>query len=76
MSLFDDSTKKSKIKIGYGDLFRAKMTIKNIKKLPINKRRSLVLKMYNRAKYHKNQTSDMRKSMKFFKKWLNKKTSK
>ena len=26
--------------------------------------------MYNRAKFHANQTSDMREAMKVFKKWL------
>jgi hypothetical protein len=32
--------------------------------------------MYNRAKYHANQTDGMRDAMKIFKKWLNNKKSK
>lgn len=70
MSLFDDTKRKSSLKIGYGNLSKAKQTIKSIKKLKPGRQRSIVYKMYNRAKYHKNQTQDMRKAMKYYKKWL------
>ena len=65
--LFDNVKRsKSKLKIGYGNLSKAKQTIRSLKKMPKNKRKLILLKMYNRAKYHKNQTKDMRSAMKYF----------
>lgn len=71
-ALFSDSERKPRAKIGYGDAKRAKETIKNIKKFDKGYQIQVVNSMYNRAKYHANQTSDMRESMKVFKEWLNK----
>ena len=71
-ALFSDSERKPRAKIGYGDAKRAKETIENIKKFDKGYQIQVVNSMYNRSKYHANQTSDMRESMKVFKKWLDK----
>ena len=65
-SLYSNSDrKKSRTKIGYGNAKRASETLdKSYQKQVVNT-------MYNRAKFHANQTSDMREAMKIFKKWLN-----
>ena len=70
--LFSDSERKPRAKIGYGDAKRAKETIENIKKFDKSYQIQVVNSMYNRAKYHANQTPDMRESMMVFKKWLDK----
>lgn len=68
-SLYENG-KKSRTKIGYGNAKRALETLKNIKKFDKLYQTRVVNTMYNRAKFHANQTSDMRESMKIFKKWL------
>lgn len=40
------------------------------KKLPRSKQNQIVNTMYNRAKFHANQTKDMKKAMKVFQKWM------
>ena len=80
-SLFSDNHPKTTI-AGFG--YRNKNTaIKTIKKVEKTKRGidykfQVINTMYNRAKYNKNQTKDMREAMKIFKKWLDnyKKTKK
>jgi len=70
-SLYSNSNrKKSRTKIGYGNLKRASETLKNIKRFDKSYQIQVVNTMYNRAKFHANQTSDMRDAMKIFKKWL------
>lgn len=75
-SLYSDGKKKPKTKTGYGDSKRAKETLKNIKKFDNKYQMQVVNTMYNRAKYHANQTEGMRDAMKIFKKWLKNKKSK
>ena len=70
-SLYASGTKKPRTKTGYGDAEKAKMTLKNIKKFDRTYQTQVVNTLYNRAKYHKYQTKDMREAMKVFKKWLN-----
>ena len=71
-SLYSNSyrKKRSRTKIGYGNAKRALETLKNIKKYDKLYQTQVVNTMYNRAKFHANQTSDMREAMKIFKKWL------
>ncbi len=71
-SLYADGSKKPRTKTGYGNAEKAKMTLKNIKKFDKVYQSQVVNTMYNRAKYHKNQTKDMKEAMKIFKKWLDK----
>ncbi len=69
-SLYSNSNrKKSRTKIGYGNSKRASETLKNIKRFDKSYQIKVVNTMYNRAKFHANQTSDMRDAMKIFKKW-------
>jgi len=75
-SLYSDGKKRPKTKTGYGNSTRAKETLKNIKKFDNKYQMQVVNTMYNRAKYHANQTEGMRDAMKIFKKWLNTKKSK
>ena len=71
-SLYANGKKRSKVKSGYGDEKKAEDTIKNVKKYNKKYQYQVINTMYNRAKYHANQTKDMRKAMVVFKKWLNK----
>ena len=71
-SLYADGSKKPRTKTGYGNADKAKMTLKNIKEFDKVYQYQVVNTMYNRAKYHKNQTKEMREAMKIFKKWLDK----
>jgi S1-C subfamily serine protease len=71
-SLYANGKKRSKVRSGYGDEKKAQDTIKNVKKYNTKYQYQVINTMYNRAKYHANQTKDMRKAMVVFKKWLNK----
>jgi hypothetical protein len=71
-SLYDNGSHKPRTKTGYGDVKRARMTLRNIKKFSSSYKKQVVNTMYNRAKYHKNQTKEMRDAMKLFKGWLEK----
>lgn len=71
-SLYYNGTKKSKVKSGYGTEERAKQTLKNLKRKDKLYQYQVVNTMYNRAKYHANQTKGMRDAMKIYKKWLDK----
>lgn len=70
-SLYSTGKNNPKIKTGYKDEETAKMTIKNLRGFDITYKKQVITTMYNRAKYHKNQTIDMRKAMKVYKKWIN-----
>jgi hypothetical protein len=69
-SLYSNGRRKPRTKTGYGDAKRARETLKNIKKFDKAYQMQVVTTMYNRAKYHANQTMDMREAMKVFRKWL------
>lgn len=75
-SLYSNGKSKPRTKTGYGDVKRAKETLRNIKKFNKSYQMQVVNTMYNRAKYHANQTTDMREAMKIFKKWLKTHTTK
>jgi hypothetical protein len=61
--LFSDSKTTGKKQYGYGTPDRARDTIRYLKDKPLGYKLRLATSMYNRAKYHANQTADMRKSM-------------
>lgn len=60
------------LETGYKDIETVKRTFDLINKRSIIYQKSVIITMYNRAKYHKHQTEEMRKGMKLMKKWLDK----
>ena len=71
IELYTDAHPKSTIKgTGYKDKKTALKTLKLIKNKPIKYQFLIVNVLYQRAKYHKNQTKDMVEAMDVFKKWL------
>jgi predicted GIY-YIG superfamily endonuclease len=71
LSLYDNGKNRPKIKSGYGSRKIALQTIKNLKRKSRIYKKQIINTMYNRAKFHKYQTSGMRDAMKVFKKYLN-----
>jgi hypothetical protein len=55
---------------GYKNSTTALNTLKIIKYRSLRYQFDVVNAMYNRAKYHRNQTKDMKKAMKIFSRWL------
>jgi hypothetical protein len=73
IELYTDSHPKTTIKnTGYKDKKKALNTLKLIKNKPIKQQFLIINVLYQRAKYHKNQTKGMIDAMNVFKKWLNK----
>jgi len=73
LSLYEDYNKKTTIKnLGFKDKEKALYTINKIKHKDLTYQKNVINTMYNRAKYHPNQTKEMIEAMKIFKKWLNK----
>ena len=66
--MFKTSTKGT----GFKDKQKALDTLKIIKNRDLTYQKQVVNTMYNRAKYHPNQTSKMKDAMKVFAKWLDK----
>ena len=56
--------------IGYDSVRTANKTIESITNRSKSEQKEIVETMYNRAKYHKSQTSGMRKAMEVFDEWL------
>ncbi len=70
--LFNDPPHHTRtFKAGYGTPEKARSTIRRLKTKPCAYRRRVAGTMYARAKYHAQQTENMRKSMKIYKKYLN-----
>jgi hypothetical protein len=70
-SLYADYHPKTSVKgFGYKDSQTARKTLKKLKKMKVNRTYwfQVVNTMYNRAKYHKNQTNEMKNAMKIFNK--------
>jgi len=63
-SLFSNGKTVGRTPYGYGTPERARDTIRYLKNKKLLYKLRLATSMYNRAKYHANQTEDMRKSMK------------
>ena len=72
MALFNDRRGKTRrpVRLGYGTAGRARATIKALRKQPRGYARRAAQTMYFRAKYHAQQTPDMRAAMKVYKKYL------
>jgi hypothetical protein len=72
-SLYEDKHPQSSTKgTGYKDKQKALDTLEIIKNRDLIYQKQVVNTMYNRAKYHPNQTKNMREAMKIFKTWLKK----
>ena len=71
IELYTNAHPKNTVKgTGYKDKKTALKTIKLIKNKPLKKQFLIINVLYQRAKYHKNQTKDMVEAMNIFKKWL------
>jgi hypothetical protein len=71
LSLYSDYNPKKTLKgSGFKDATTAKRTLKLIANRELTYQKQVVNTMYNRAKFHPNQTVDMRKAMKIYSKWL------
>ena len=67
--LFNSTRKKSHLH--YGTAAKARKTLRYLKKKPLAEQIRSAQSMYFRAKYHANQTKDMREAMKVYSKFLN-----
>lgn len=57
---------------GFSNKKKALLTLKNIKKYPINYQKQVVITMYNRAKYHPYKNAHIQDAMNVFQKWMTK----
>lgn len=66
--LFNDNPRgKPKLKtLGYGTAEKAAASIRQLKKMPKAYQRQAATTMYYRAKYHANQTRNMRAAMRLY----------
>jgi hypothetical protein len=72
LTLYSDYHPETSLKkTGFKNMEVAKNTIKLLEGKPKTYQFLVINTMYNRAKYHPNQTKEMRQAMKIFKKWLN-----
>lgn len=71
-SLYSNGKNKPQIKSGYSSEEIAKKTLKRLKGRSKSYQMQIVNTMYNRAKYHKNQTQGMKDAMRIYKNWLKK----
>jgi len=72
-SLYEDKHPQTSTKgTGFKDKQKAIDTLKIIKNRDLIYQKRVINTMYNRAKYHSYQTTDMKKAMKIFKEWLKK----
>ena len=71
IELYTNAHPKSTVKgTGYKDKKTALKTLNLIKNKPIKKQFLIINVLYQRAKYHKNQTKNMVEAMNIFEKWL------
>ena len=72
-SLYSDDHPETSTKgTGFKDKQKAIDTLKIIKNRDITYQKQVVTTMYNRAKYHPYQTSEMKEATKVFDEWLKK----
>lgn len=57
-------------RIGYKNEKKARETIKIIKVRSIKAQKNIINTLFQRAKFHPNQTPDMRRAMRVFKAWI------
>jgi hypothetical protein len=73
LDLYTDNHPETTLKnTGFKNKKSANNTLKLIKQRSLKYQFDVVNTMYNRAKYHKYITNDMKSAMKIFKKWLDK----
>ena len=73
MALYNDrrpGATRRRVRLGYGTAEKARKTIKALRGQPRGYARRAAQTMYFRAKYHAQQTPDMREAMKVYKKYL------
>ncbi len=70
--LFNNTRKKKKSHLHYGSAKKARQTIKYLKTRPHGEQVRGAQSMFFRAKYHAQQTKDMREAMKVFRDFLKK----
>ncbi len=70
--LFNNTRKKKKSHLHYGSAKKARQTIKYLKTRPHGEQVRGAQSMFFRAKYHAQQTKDMREAMKVYKNFLKK----
>jgi len=71
-NLFNNTRKKRPSHLHYGTAAKAKQTLKYLKRRPYGEQVRSAQAMYYRAKYHANQTANMRNAMNLYGKFLNK----
>ena len=70
---YEDNHPKSSTKgTGFKNKMKALETLEIIKNKDLTYQKQVVNTMYNRAKYHINQTNNMKEAMKIFSIWLKK----
>jgi hypothetical protein len=69
-SLYSNDNPDKSLKVGFKDTKTAKDSINLIRNKPLGYQIKVINTLYNRAKFHPNQTNDIRKAMKVFKLWL------
>ena len=75
LSLYADYNKKTTITgTGFKNKEKALNTLKLIKNKDLSYKKRVVQTMYNRAKFHPNQTKDMKIAMEIFNDWIKKNT--
>ena len=72
MALYNDRRPgtRRRVRLGYGTAKKARATVKVLRDQPRGYARRAAQTMYFRAKYHAQQTPDMREAMKVYKKYL------
>ena len=71
IELYTDAHPETTVKgVGYKDKETALKTLKLIENKPLKSQFLIINVLYQRAKYHKYQTKEMREAMNIFKKWL------
>lgn len=72
MAVFNDPPpgKRPRVKLGYGTAKRARVSIRRLKKQPLQYQVQAAHTLYSRAKYHKHQTEGMREAMKIYGQFL------
>jgi hypothetical protein len=68
--LFNNTRKKRPSHLHYGTAAKARQTLKYLRKRPRSEQIRGAQTMYYRAKYHANQTKNMREAMKVYKDFL------
>ena len=68
--LFNNTRKKRPSHLHYGTAAKARQTLKYLRKRPRSEQIRGAKIMYYRAKYHANQTKNMREAMKVYKDFL------